>query len=626
MSQTTHAPIIDRRQRGHSGTGNDPQIKTGLKWKLAALILFVICGMSLLSILFFQFSFKKAMVHEFQKRGASLAEGLANSLIPILPVTKAKIPEAMIASYLLFPDVLYVVVQDPDGDRLFARAQSAELMPLPLTAEQLSLSRLWRQKRTLAGGLQVSDFVAPVWDPPLGAGPGDPQSVRKGTVRIGLSAKAMDKHFRNISLLLAGGTGVLLVLGLILSLLLSQFIINPIQRLARAMKIVAIEEEEFDENGKPIGRRFRRMNDVELKIRTGDEIEQLADEFRVMVMKLENSYTILEKNIADKSRIALEKSLLAEDLKEMNRKNEALVKERTREVVEKNLRLYEISEELQFQKDELISMNEQLEKSSRMKSEFLASMSHELRTPLNSIIGFAEVLREKMFGDLNERQEKYLSNILASGQHLLQLVNNILDIAKVEAGKMKLNVEPFTINRVIEEVHNIIRTLAYKKNIELTLDLAPEVVIQGDAAKFKQILYNLLSNAIKFTDEKGRVVIRTQRMPAGTAFQGGPGAAPFETQSEAILMVVADNGIGIKPEDQERIFREFEQADQTRKRKYEGTGLGLALTRKLVHLHGGNLWVQSKVGEGTEMMVVLPLAAPVEESGDEEKPLGPMAC
>lgn len=429
------------------------------------------------------------------------------------------------------------------------------------------------------------------------------------TLRLAMSVEGVERELLHKRYLIGGFLVLLFLTGILQGSFLSRLIVDPIQRLAKAMKAVVIEYNEFDLTGIPAGRRFRREKDLDLNIKTRDEIEQLSDEFQMMVKKLESSYERMENSMLEKVRIAHEKSKLAEDLKEVNRKNEETIKERTREVVEKNLRLYEVSEELQYQKEILINMNVQLEKTSRMKSEFLASMSHELRTPLNSIIGFAEVLQDKMFGGLNERQEKYLSNILASGRHLLQLINNILDISKVEAGKMNLNIEPYSANRVIDEVQGIIKTLAYKKNIEIKVNLGADLIMRGDAAKMKQILYNLLSNAIKFTDEKGFVTVSTQEIAPGKSFEGGSGSDAFTAEAPALLLTVADTGIGIKPEDQERIFTEFEQTEQTRKRRYEGTGLGLALTRKLVHLHGGKIWVKSVPGEGSQFFVLLPVFA-----------------
>lgn len=399
-------------------------------------------------------------------------------------------------------------------------------------------------------------------------------------------------------------------LGVGLAWHLSHTTVEPIQRLARAMKLVTEEEDEFDVFGLPTGRRFRRVNDFALQIETGDEIQQLAEEFQAMIKKLEKSYAYLEKLIQDKNR-------LAEDLQEMNRRNEAIIRERTREVVEKNLRLYETTEELQLQKDELIIKTEQLEETSRMKSDFLASMSHELRTPLNSIIGFAEVLKHQMFGELNEKQFRYISHVYDAGKHLLDLINNILDISKVEAGKMELLVEPYSLNRLIDEVHNTIRTLAYKKNIEVTLQLGPDLVMQGDAAKFKQILYNLLSNAIKFTDEKGSIWIRTEEVTPGRSFHGGTGSEAFSVAEPSVLLSFQDTGIGIQKEELNKLFMEFEQTSNSRKRGYEGTGLGLALTRKLVLLHGGHIWLTSQPGKGTKVEVVLPQKARPDKNEEE---------
>ncbi|NTV53344.1 MAG: NTP transferase domain-containing protein, partial [Candidatus Firestonebacteria bacterium] len=235
------------------------------------------------------------------------------------------------------------------------------------------------------------------------------------------------------------------------------------------------------------------------------------------------------------------------------------------------------------------------------------------------IFTLAPILKDKMFGDFNDRQEKYLSHILTSGRHLLQLINNILDLSKVEAGKMKLNLEPFSVNRVIDEVQTIIKTLAYKKNIEIQLDLCPEVIMYGDPAKIKQILYNLLSNAIKFTPEKGLVMIHTLEAAEGVPVDRG-GNNPVTVGAKSLLLSVKDTGIGISPNDQERIFLEFEQSEQTRGKGYEGTGLGLALTKKLVELHGGQIWVKSSVGQGSEFTLLLPIkgVAPDNETANSD--------
>ncbi len=239
-----------------------------------------------------------------------------------------------------------------------------------------------------------------------------------------------------------------------------------------------------------------------------------------------------------------------------------------------------------------------LQEASRMKSEFLANMSHELRTPLNGIIGFAEFLVDGKPGPLNPKQKEYLGDVLNSGRHLLQLINDVLDLAKVEAGKMELNPEPFALVQAIEEVCAVAKPLAQKKAIQITLDVAPQLgKVTLDQQKFKQVLYNLISNAIKFTDEGGKVHIHAE--PAGT---------------DRFTLTVQDTGIGIKPEDIQRLFHEFEQLESGASRRYEGTGLGLALTRKIVELQGGVISVQSEVGTGSTFSVVLPLVI------REEKP------
>jgi signal transduction histidine kinase len=231
-----------------------------------------------------------------------------------------------------------------------------------------------------------------------------------------------------------------------------------------------------------------------------------------------------------------------------------------------------------------------LQEANRMKSEFLANMSHELRTPLNGILGFAEFLVDGKPGKLNPKQKEYLDDILNSGRHLLQLINDVLDLAKVEAGKMELNPETFPLSKAIEEVRAVAKPMAQKKHIAVAVDIATELdCVTLDQQKFKQVLYNLLSNSIKFTDDGGTVELRAT------------------LHDSHFKLAVTDSGIGISPEDINRLFREFEQLESGASRRYEGTGLGLALTRKLVQLQGGTITVESKVGKGSTFAVILPL-------------------
>lgn len=278
-------------------------------------------------------------------------------------------------------------------------------------------------------------------------------------------------------------------------------------------------------------------------ISSRDEVGRLGRAFNAMSVKLQSTYATLEQRIAEKTS-HLQKAILA------------------------------------------------LEQANKMKSEFLANMSHELRTPLNAIIGFAEVLRDKIAGDLNEEQVDFVKDIHSSGQHLLQMINDILDLSKVEAGKMELHYETFLVPPAIEDVHTILKGLANKKHLELKTRMLTEVgAIEADRVKFKQILYNLLSNAIKFTDENGKIF-----MELGIV-------------DDMLQTSVSDTGIGMKPEDQQKVFKEFWQADSSFSRKYEGTGLGLALTKRIVEMHGGKIWFESEYGKGSIFYFAIPLKA-----------------
>jgi signal transduction histidine kinase len=239
---------------------------------------------------------------------------------------------------------------------------------------------------------------------------------------------------------------------------------------------------------------------------------------------------------------------------------------------------------------ELGEKGRELEAASRHKSEFLANMSHELRTPLNAIIGFSEVLGERMFGELNDKQAEYVEDILSSGRHLLALINDILDLSKIEAGRMELELSRFDLPAAIGGAVILVRERATRHGLALDVSvddrLGPFV---GDERKIRQVLLNLLSNAVKFTPEGGRVLVR---------------AAPADGGVE---IAVSDTGIGIAPEDQEAIFQEFRQVGTDYARKREGTGLGLALARRFVDLHGGRLWVKSRPGEGSTFTLRLPV-------------------
>jgi PAS domain S-box-containing protein len=251
-------------------------------------------------------------------------------------------------------------------------------------------------------------------------------------------------------------------------------------------------------------------------------------------------------------------------------------------------------------KEELSRQYRSLQEANRLKSEFLANMSHELRTPLNAIIGFSELMHDGKVGEVSAEHREYLGDILISSRHLLQLINNVLDLAKVEAGKIELHPEPVDLTQVIGEVRDILRTLAAQKRITIEVNVDPAVAaIVADAGRLKQVLYNYLSNALKFSVDGGQVFVRAH--PEG---------------ERELRIEVEDLGIGIKPEDLDRLFVEFQQLDASKAKKYAGTGLGLALTKRIVEAQHGRVGVESTPGKGSIFYAVLPrLAAAVHDSG-----------
>ena len=239
--------------------------------------------------------------------------------------------------------------------------------------------------------------------------------------------------------------------------------------------------------------------------------------------------------------------------------------------------------------NEIQEKSQQLEVANKHKSEFLASMSHELRTPLNAIIGFSEVLQERMFGDLNEKQDEYLRDIHSSGKHLLSLINDILDLSKIEAGRMDLELSSFDLTEALANSLTLIRERATRNGIELELNCNGEIgQWTADERKFKQIMLNLLSNAVKFTPAGGKISVNAQRYDS------------------RVQISVADTGVGIKPEEQALVFEEFRQAGTDHLKKAEGTGLGLALTKRFIELHGGEITLHSEPGKGSTFTFTLP--------------------
>lgn len=316
---------------------------------------------------------------------------------------------------------------------------------------------------------------------------------------------------------------------------------------------------EIEESAKKIGHGNLKER---VPVSTADEIGNLAREFNKMAQGIEEYYATLENKVS----------------------------ERTEE-----LRL--ANEDLFVKKRELETANIELLEANRMKSQFLANVSHELRTPLNSIIGFSELLQEQAFGSLNERQLQYVEYVHSSGGHLLQLINNILDLSKIEAGRMELQTEVFSIMDVLGEVIGSLRPLAHKRDIAINSKIVPaSPMLCADKAKFRQIMINMLSNAIKFNIDGGKVNVDWEiaELPVGM------------DMVRHVIFKISDTGIGIRQEDHDKLFHEFSQIDSSLTREYGGTGLGLALTRRLVELHKGSIWFSSEVDKGTVFHIKLP--------------------
>jgi signal transduction histidine kinase len=321
-----------------------------------------------------------------------------------------------------------------------------------------------------------------------------------------------------------------LAAGITLSVLLARRLVRPIKQMRTAA--ARIGAGAYDER---------------IDLRRRDELGGLADELNGMAASLQASVQSLEQRVEERTL------------------------------------------ELQQALAELSQKGRQLEVASEHKSEFLANMSHELRTPLNAIIGFSQVLRKRMFGEINAKQEEYLDDILSSGNHLLSLINDVLDLSKVEAGQVELEVATFSLREALERGVVMVREPAVKKGVRLSLTLAPAVdLVDGDERRLRQVVYNLLSNAVKFTPGGGCIDVASSRV------------------NGEVRVTVADTGPGIAPEDHERIFEEFQQTyvgvDQR-----EGTGLGLALSKRLVELHGGRIWVESEPGQGSRFVFTLPI-------------------
>jgi signal transduction histidine kinase/DNA-binding response OmpR family regulator len=367
------------------------------------------------------------------------------------------------------------------------------------------------------------------------------QNKPTGFVYIRSDLQAIDDRLKTYALIAAAVLLISLIAALLISRISQRVISEPVMQLAQTVRIVS-REKNYSIRAAATGNR--------------DEVSILIESVNEMLEQIQQRDTALQR---------------------AHNELEHRVRERTTQLATAN--------------QELDLRNREVERATHMKSKFLASMSHELRTPLNAIVGFSDLLAEQTAGELNFKQKRFVNHIKQGSAHLLQLINDILDLSKIEAGQLELRCEGFQVNEALPEVLSTIRPLAMAKNIQVQQKLETDLPVYADRVRFKQILYNLLSNAVKFTPKDGRISIE--------CLESG----------DFITLSVTDTGIGIRAEDQGIIFEEFRQVEGDKDSTQEGTGLGLAITKRLVEQQGGRISLTSEIGKGSRFTFTLPAGA-----------------
>ncbi|WP_434073640.1 ATP-binding protein [Moorella naiadis (nom. illeg.)] len=390
-----------------------------------------------------------------------------------------------------------------------------------------------------------------------------------GEFSVGVPSQGITNIKRDTFLAILAALAICLLLGLILAAFLSRRITRPVTTFSHLAKEISQTESVTKEHID----RLEQINVPDIQ-----EIWYLQRCFNRMARSLYQKCKETETYMQELENDRRQLQHLADELTEANSLLEKRVEERTGELKKAVI--------------ELKALN-------HLKTQFLANMSHELRTPLNSIIGFSEMLADELFGKLNPTQKEYVEIVLRSSRHLLQVISDILDLARIEQGKIVLNKERVNLEELIQAVVTIIKPQANGRELELRVDIQPQLPqLAIDPVRIKQVLYNLLSNAIKFTAPAGKITLRAWY------------------KKDEVAVSVRDTGIGIKPEDQQRVFDEFYQCESLYQRKFEGVGLGLPLSKKLIELHQGRIELQSKYGQGTEVIFYLPAGKLSQESSE----------
>ncbi len=521
---------------------------------------------------------------EFVKRGKALASNLAASGELGVFSEDERLLNAALRGITGEEDVAYVFIYNDVGKRLIGGGKALTQPGLAPTTETLNheiraqmLTDHQPASRTVkeTGTESFLEFYAPIISaevrlveeqyfgmPRSTRGLSEDRSRVIGIARVGLSMRNIDAHSAYLIKLWAILSVVFLAGGALAAYALSRKITQPITRLTESTARMA--EGQIDQ---------------EISVDSLDELGTLATTYNKMAKAL--TYTLDER------------ARVARELRDLNRSLEDRIRERTSQLEE---------------------TNRDLSRASRHKSEFLANMSHELRTPLNAILGFTDLIIDGIYGQVPNELRESMEDIRINGRHLLRLINDVLDLSKIEAGQMRLNLGEYSLQSLIDSVISATRSLATEKRLELVArveaDLPPAL---GDSKRMTQVLMNLVGNAIKFTPGGGSVNV-TAKSVSSSEFQVSSSQPETPTSPDFIEISVADTGIGIPAEELKSIFGEFRQVDSSITREYGGSGLGLSIAKRLVEMHRGSIWADSQVGRGSTFYVRIPLRTQWEGS------------